>query len=101
MRDTIDRRRLLLYSASSVTLVSLTLACQKAPPAICTSSSLTADDLKMRATLGYADKATDPGRPCVKCQQYLPAPAADQCGGCKLMKGPVHPNGSCNVFASL
>jgi hypothetical protein len=96
-----ERRRLLLYSAATLALESIALGCSKSPPATCTSSSLSADDLKVRTTLAYVDKTPDPGKPCVKCLQYIPAPAADQCGACKVMKGPVHPSGYCNAFAPL
>jgi hypothetical protein len=55
----------------------------------------------VRKTLAYVDRTPDPSKPCVKCLQYVPAAEADQCGGCKLMKGPIHPKGYCTAFAPL
>jgi hypothetical protein len=94
-----ERRQLLQYSVASVALSALSFACAKSPPASCNTSALGAEDLKVRTTLGYVDRSPDPSKPCVKCIQYIAASAADQCGGCKVMKGPVHPKGYCNVFA--
>jgi hypothetical protein len=90
-------RRDLVFAVVAATS-GLALSCSKSPPATCSSSELTPDDHKLRTTLGYVDRTPDPSKPCMKCSQYLPAPAADQCGGCKLIKGPIHPQGYCNVF---
>ncbi|HEY3498327.1 MAG TPA: hypothetical protein VGK73_26715 [Polyangiaceae bacterium] len=100
MQHTLDRRRL-LYSAASTALAGAILACQKSPPATCPAGALTPDEINVRTTLGYTDHTPEPGKPCVKCTQYVPAPSADQCGTCKIMKGPIHPKGYCRAFAPL
>jgi hypothetical protein len=99
MEHSPGRRRLLSYSTGTLVLGLVGTGCGKSPPATCSSPALTPDELKVRATLAYVDNTPDPSKPCIKCTQYIPAPAADQCGGCKLMKGPVHPKGFCNAFA--
>jgi hypothetical protein len=76
-------------------------ACGKAPSPgpVCTdTSSLAPADLQVRTTLAYADVSLEPGKFCNACQQFLPgAPAA--CGTCKVLRGPINPNGSCKAFA--
>lgn len=62
---------------------------------------MTERDLEVRTTLGYVDQTTDPAKPCVRCTQYVPATGGDHCGGCKIMKGPIHPNGYCKAFAPV
>ena len=94
----IARRRLLL--AAPATLAALALgACAKKEPDSCTSTlGLTQDEIKTRNSLGYKDRSADPNKHCVDCKQYVAPPEIDECGTCKLLKGPVHPKGSCNVF---
>jgi hypothetical protein len=82
--------------------LAFAVGCKKGPPASCDDKSgLTPDDISLRNSLGYADRSTDATQLCVKCRQYVPAPAADACGTCKIMKGPIHPNGTCRAFAGM
>jgi hypothetical protein len=77
-------------------------ACKKGAPASCDDKSgLAPDDVTVRSSLGYTDRSTDPAQLCIKCRQYVPAPSSDACGTCKIMKGPIHPNGTCRAFAAL
>ena len=94
--DVTSRRRLLLYSASTLALIA-GVGCKKSPPATCPASSLTPDDLNVRTVLGYVDSSPDPTKTCAKCQQYA---AADPCGSCKVVKGAIHPEGYCRVFVA-
>jgi hypothetical protein len=76
-------------------------ACSKAPrpgPSCTDTSSLSASDVQVRTTLAYADMPAEPGKACVACQQFLPGPP-DACGTCKILRGPISPNGSCKAFA--
>jgi hypothetical protein len=93
------RRSLLSASAAALGLVGAS-GCKRASPASCTDvSSLTPEERNVRTSLGYADRTPVPGKPCIKCVQYVAPPSSDQCGACKVMKGPVHPAGYCRVFA--
>jgi hypothetical protein len=65
----------------------------------CKDNGLSFDELKTRKDMGYVDKATDPAKRCELCKLYTPA-APDTCGGCQVVKGPIHPNGFCNVWAA-
>jgi hypothetical protein len=81
---------------------ALAPACKKAHAAFtCTDTSgLSFDETTARTTLAYADGAADPKRTCVRCTQWIPAKEDGTCGGCKVLKGPVHPNGTCKSFAA-
>jgi uncharacterized paraquat-inducible protein A len=64
------------------------------------SAGLAADDASVRATLAYMEPAVDKTRVCASCQQFIAPPTEGSCGTCKVLKGPVHPNGSCKVFTA-
>jgi hypothetical protein len=97
----VTRRSLLIATGCALGLVGAG-GCKKAGPASCTDvSGLTPEERNVRTTLGYTDRTPIPGKPCIKCVQYVTATSSDQCGGCKVMKGPVHPAGYCRVFASV
>lgn len=51
-----------------------------------------------RRTLQYVDKAVDPQKKCIDCAQFVDAQYAP-CGGCKVLPGPVKPEGGCLAFA--
>jgi hypothetical protein len=92
----VDRRRLLLSSA----LFGATLAgvgCKRSET--CPPSQLSPEDAKLRESLKYTDHSLDSEKLCNGCQQYLPNSDAD-CGGCKLLKGLIHPAGFCIAFSA-
>jgi hypothetical protein len=95
----LTRRHLLVVVPA--TLAALVIAgCSKKEPDSCTSTlGLTKDEIKTRMLLAYHDRSPDPKKHCIDCQQYVAPPKVDECGTCKVMKGPVHPRGSCSVFA--
>jgi len=75
------------------------LACSK--KADCNDvSALSADDLRTRNEVAkYVDQTMEAAKRCTACVQYVPA-APDQCGGCKVVKGPINPNGGCILFVA-
>jgi len=89
------RRHLLLSSAWFG--AGVLGACKRSET--CPPAALTADDTKLRTTLHYTDRSPDPAKLCNGCQQYLQNTDAD-CGGCKLLKGPIHPAGYCAAFSA-
>ena len=62
-------------------------------------TGLTDIDIKTRENLKYMAKAEDPEKVCTKCNFWLEPKDGAPCGGCQLMKGPIHPGGSCISFA--
>jgi len=66
----------------------------------CTDTSgLTEQELATRENLGYVDESPDPEKLCSNCQFYQPA-GEGECGGCTLIKGPIHPDGYCNSWVA-
>ena len=66
----------------------------------CTDTSgLTEQELAMRNTLQYVDASPDPDKLCDGCALYVAAEAGQNCGACTVIKGPIHPKGSCTSFA--
>ena len=53
-----------------------------------------------RTSLKYTDAGPDPAKACEKCLQYVPPEGGAACGGCKLFKGTVSPQGTCAGFAA-
>lgn len=95
MSSRIERRRLLL--CSTVLGASAAYGCRRSET--CPPTQLSPEDSKMRETLHYTDHSTDASKLCNGCQQYLPDTDRD-CGGCKILKGPIHPAGYCAAFSA-
>jgi hypothetical protein len=74
-------------------------ACSRGPKCEDTSG-LSADDVKIRTQVaGYVDQSPDVTKYCSACAHYVPA-AKDACGTCKVVKGPINPNGTCKLFVA-
>jgi hypothetical protein len=101
MDEIFTRRDLLRRSAAfgALALVGAS-ACSKSKPAAlsCTdTSALSPTDLTVRTSLAYVDVSTETGKSCAGCLQFIPA-TPDQCGTCKVVKGPINPAGYCKSF---
>lgn len=60
-------------------------------------SGLSANDADFRRGQGYVERSTRPGRSCETCNFFEPAAPAS-CGGCTLIRGPINPEGYCNLW---
>lgn len=65
------------------------------------TTGLTDMEVQMRQTLAYVDESPFPEKLCNNCQFWQPAATEGQCGGCQLLKGPIHPQGYCNSWAPM
>ena len=63
------------------------------------TSKLTPDEQATRTTFKYQPVAKDPTKLCVTCNFWIPDPKNGLCGGCTLVKGPIHPKASCMSWA--
>ena len=114
MRDQFSRRSFIRKTVSvgalGIGTATLLSACgkkeaagggdKKAAAAGCTDvSGLSDADKTMRTTNKYVDKATDATKACDLCALYQAAKAGAACGGCTVIKGPIAPKGTCNLFA--
>lgn len=97
MKELLPRRRMFLAGGAALALLG---ACRRGGPASCTDvSGLSESEIATRNALAYVDRTPTPGKTCDACVQWIAPADSGQCGGCKLMKGLVHPQGYCNVFA--
>jgi hypothetical protein len=101
MDDKLSRRDVLKRSAALGLLAAVgSAACSKPKTLSCNDTmSLSSADAQTRVTLQYVDNSMQPGKMCSGCQQFIPA-APDQCGTCKVVKGPINPKGYCKSFVA-
>lgn len=64
-------------------------------------SGLTEREISIREQLQYVAQSEKAEQVCKNCRFWLPAQPGDNCGGCQLIKGPIHPNGWCASWAAL
>ncbi len=96
----VPRRRLFILVPPALTVL-LAAACEKLPASCGDVSGLTEDEAALRKTMGYSDLAPSADKRCVTCRHYVAASSQSSCGSCKLLKGPIHPNGYCQAYTSL
>jgi hypothetical protein len=92
----VARRDLLRAAGGLLALGGLT-ACGKKAFTCTDTVGMAAGDALARQALAYVEPSMDPTKECSACQQYVRA-SDDGCGTCKLVKGPIHPKGSCKAF---
>jgi len=64
------------------------------------TSGLEEVDVTMRNTLQYTDASPVEGQNCANCSLYVLPEAGSDCGTCLTVKGPVHPEGYCTIWAA-
>ena len=64
------------------------------------TSGLTEAEVTMRTTVLYTDVSEMEGQNCANCQLYTAAVEGADCGTCLTIKGPIHPEGWCNIWAA-
>jgi len=66
----------------------------------CTDTAgLEAAALATRESQAYSDSSTNAEQTCSACRFYT-AGQAGQCGSCQVVQGPIHPDGTCNLWAA-
>jgi hypothetical protein len=77
-------------------------ACGEEEGLTCTDTSgLSPAELTMRTQQQYSDESPHPDeKVCDNCRFWQPAPQPDTCGGCQVIKGPIHPKGYCKLWAA-
>lgn len=97
----ISRRRTLCLLASTPLWGHLVSACAKTEPDHCNDvSALSEEEKTGRTALQYVDKSPDSKRICSGCSFYQASKDPAACGGCQVVKGPIHPKGFCVSFAA-
>jgi hypothetical protein len=93
-------RRHFLVVLSTVTAASgaVLAGCGKKEFSCKDVPGLDSDAAKLRETVKYTDHSPEPAKKCSNCLQYKPAP--EGCGGCNVVKGTIHPDGYCTLWAA-
>ncbi|HEX5658833.1 MAG TPA: hypothetical protein VFX59_16655 [Polyangiales bacterium] len=100
MRKTLNRRETIGLLALTP-LLGLAACGKKTEPDACSDlTGLTDGEKTARAALQYVDKSPKPDQRCDLCNYYQPKSDPAACGGCQLVKGPIHPKGYCTAFAA-
>jgi hypothetical protein len=105
MRSPLRRRDLLASTAAWGASAGLgaVVGCGREPRrfSCMDTTGLPPDAVALRTSpaVAYTDAAIDPAKTCTRCQQFIAPPSGAGCGSCKVLKGPVHPNGGCRLFA--
>jgi hypothetical protein len=102
MNDRIHRREALRHLAVvsiSAFAPAMLAACSKKPS--CSDlSGLSTDEVNQRNSIAaYTETAMDASKRCSLCAQFVPA-APNACGSCKVVKGPINPEGTCKLFVA-
>lgn len=93
---TIDRRRFLTIAAVGMPLAAF--AAGAAQAATCYDpAALPLSQKSRRRSLSYVETSTDPAKRCAGCAFFTAA--AEGCGNCQLLNGPVNAGASCASFA--
>ncbi len=101
MDEKLSRRDVLQKSAAFGVIAALgAAACGKDEPKLSCGDTarLSSADVQLRETLGYTDNSSQPGKDCVRCQQFVDG-LGGACGTCKVLRGPINPSGYCKSFA--
>jgi hypothetical protein len=103
MSETKSTRRTLLtravfFGAAASAPMTLLSACGGGELSCNDGSELSTAERDARRNAAYAERATDPARACSGCM-FFQAAGAEACGSCSVVRGPIHPRGSCNLFA--
>ncbi|HVU01873.1 MAG TPA: hypothetical protein VHE30_08980 [Polyangiaceae bacterium] len=98
--DPTSRRRFLLSSLAVLGAGEIG-ACKnrEASGFACTDlGGLPEADVAARTAMAYVERAPDGARECGRCVQFMGT--YDGCGACKVIRGPIHPKGTCKIFAA-
>jgi hypothetical protein len=101
MSPKIERREALrrLAVLSTAALLPGWLACSKKESCL-DVTGLSPEEVQNRnETAKYVEQTMDATKRCSGCTQYIVA-APDKCGGCKVVKGPINPDGNCKLFVA-
>jgi hypothetical protein len=100
MRETkLSRRDTLKILGAVPVLSAFVSACEPKPPDSCNDVTALSEPEKMaRNALAYVDRSPHPDKKCNGCNLFVVPAAITECGGCKVVKGPIHPEGYCTSW---
>lgn len=63
-------------------------------------TGLTAEEKQLRVTFEYVAETPFPEKHCTNCGFWIEPEAGAACGGCKVIKGPIHAAGYCKSWVA-
>lgn len=103
MSERIFGRRRALTVLGAAALVPALGGCggeeEAAPGGCMDTTGLSPAEIRTRQDQHYVDAAADAERKCVDCRFYAEQ-AGQLCGSCQVVQGPIHPEGSCDLWAA-
>lgn len=70
----------------------------KTPDPCGDTTGLTEMEIKVRTTFEYIPTSNVANKFCDNCQFWVVPAEGSPCGGCQIIKGPIHPKGYCNQW---
>ncbi len=64
-------------------------------------SGLTEEEKRIRTELEYVAISPFPDKVCDNCAVWIKPEEGQECGGCEIMAGPVHPKGYCVSWLAI
>ncbi|MBD3225903.1 MAG: hypothetical protein GF313_14335, partial [Caldithrix sp.] len=64
-------------------------------------SVLTTEEKQVRNDYEYVSKTSIPDERCDNCALWINPQKDAFCGGCQIMKGPIHPAGYCVAWVAM
>lgn len=100
---TMYTRREILHglTVGAVALIGGCKSRSKMPSSCKDVTGLTDAQKTVRKELGYVDRTTNAKQTCANCSLYVKPAQPDRCGGCEIMKGPIHPLGTCDSWQAI
>jgi hypothetical protein len=102
MSSILDRReaiRRLVVLSTTALLPGWAVACSRKESCL-DVTGLTPEEVRARnETAKYVEQTMDATKRCSGCAQYIAA-EPNKCGGCKVVKGPINPDGNCILFVA-
>ena len=97
-REVLKRSLVVVGTASGAAAVFSACGESKSGFSCTDTSGLAPAEKQMRDTLKYVDKSPHADKNCLNCQLWTSGTTADKCGGCQVIKGPIHPLGYCTSW---
>lgn len=88
-------------AAEEADAIATNVASNKTAPSSCTDvSKLTKKQVETRKALEYVDASPHAEKQCNNCQLFEQPGEGEECGGCQVVPGPIHPKGYCTAWIS-
>jgi hypothetical protein len=61
-------------------------------------TGLTGPEIEVRKNFDYVSQTPYPDKRCNNCKLWIAPKKGEVCGGCKIIKGPINPDGHCTAW---